>query len=36
MIIAACKSDEDNSHVVQFLIEMGGDVNLQNDVSINY
>ena len=36
MIIAACKSDEENSHVVEYLIDMGGDINLQDNVSFNY
>ena len=36
MIIAACYSYKDNSHVVEFLINIGADPNLQNNVSINY
>ena len=36
MIIAACRSSKDNSHVVEFLINIGADPNLQNNVSINY
>ena len=36
MIIAACRSpSKDNSHVVEYLVDKGGDVNLQNNVSIN-
>ena len=35
MITSACRSSEDNAHVVQFLIGKGGEVNLQNNVSIN-
>ena len=35
MIIVACNSIEDNSHVVQFLIDVGVGINLQDNVSIN-
>ena len=31
MIIAACISDEDNSHVLDYSLGLGGDVNFQND-----
>ena len=36
MIIAACYSYKDNSHVVEFLINIGADPNPQDNVSINY
>ena len=33
MITAVCRPNQDNSHIVEFLINNGGDVNLQNNVS---
>ena len=35
MIIVACNSIEDNSYIVEFLIDVGADINLQDNVSIN-
>ena len=34
MITLACRSSEDNAQVIQFLIDMGGKINLQNNVSV--
>ena len=37
MIIAACYySYKDNSQVVEFLLNIGADPNIQDNVSINY
>ena len=35
MIIVACNSIEDNSYIVEFLIDVGADIKLQDNVSIN-